>query len=203
MKGEAMNRFVPWPKDWFDKIFKRGLTYTPLMPTSAQKILTDWNAMQYGLRCHLAIGGYKFRPPGLSREELELHANGIVNLIANILVQMRAAEDVIHHYGLDAEYKMQTDRAQADVEKLMGPPPSQEETARLMAAIRAVRKAGKPSDLSKEEMASLVAMTRVVDGHAQVAEESNGHILGFPGSGGKGIGLGEERVQGDRGPSGG
>jgi len=165
-----MNRAVKFSKDWLDRLFKR----TAPLPTDAKKILTDWDAMQYGFRCHLALGGHKFAPPELSEQEVTMHATGIINMVANILVAHRAAEDVIRHHGLDEEYRAQSERAQRDVDALLGKNPTAQQESDLMAAIRAIQKAG----------------------------SRNGKVHRFPGAGGEGNGMGEGRVPDHRGEGG-
>ena len=162
---------MTWWKKFLASTLRISLSVeTATPPSSAQKIMDDWNALQYGLRCHMAVGGHKYCPPGLTRAQVELHATGTVNFLANMLVKLRAAEDVITHHGLTAEYIAQENRAQADVEKVLGPAAPVQDQAAVLAAVRAMQKAG----------------------------GKNGKIRRFPGAGGEGDGVGEGRLHGVR-----
>jgi hypothetical protein len=142
-------------------------------PTSATRVRKDIQSMQFGLLCVMALGGHKVAPEMLKDEEIKVQSDKTITLITNVLMMLRAAEDVITRHRLLEEYRNQTGVLQKDVEAAM-----KAEIEGVSAAVKDVlaREAKKEMD-------------------AREGKNGSGNGEAVPASRGSGEGLGQEDLR--------
>ena len=74
--------------------------------------------LQFGLRCVMASGGYKYNP-GLSETELKKIAESTFNDVVLMALRVTAAEEVLATWGKEAEYRSVLDKLVEDLRVAM------------------------------------------------------------------------------------
>jgi hypothetical protein len=78
-------------------------------PLDNKKLRMELQGLQFGLRCMMALGGYRVKPKDMSDDQVRERADATTTLCANLQLMIRCAEDVILRHGLRDEYQHQLD----------------------------------------------------------------------------------------------
>lgn len=110
----------------------------------AKKVDAELQGVRFGMRCMMILGGYKARQgldASLTDAEIQTRADATLTLIMNIMMMLRAAEDVLYRHGIIDEYMKQTEHLQQALQDLRQfPQPSGEELARLQSMLGTMAK---------------------------------------------------------------
>lgn len=99
---------------------RREATLPERKPSSMVQIGTDIDQLNYRLRCTMTLGGYKHKPPEIKDDaELKKLSDEGVTKVANVLLMLRCAEDVITRHGIEREYQKQVEEAQIALTKMI------------------------------------------------------------------------------------
>lgn len=110
----------------------------PAVPLDGKQMRGELDGLMFGLRCMMALGGYKVAPKGMSEDEIKARGDQTSTLCANLHLMVRCAEEVILRHGLVREYRQQLQ----DIEKKLSVPPEDQ-----IAATRAMLKVVKDVDV--------------------------------------------------------
>lgn len=98
-------------KRFFQQVWTEA-TLPRRKPTSVPVIVKDIDGMGFKLKCLMAQGGYRFKPPAMKDEEVKAIADSVGPETVNFIVMLRSAEDVLERHGLIPEYLDQCKEAQ-------------------------------------------------------------------------------------------
>jgi hypothetical protein len=76
----------------------------PAVPVDMKKMKGELQGLMFGMRCVMAHGGYKLKPPGMTDKELEQRSDNTTTMAANLHIMVRCAEKVLLRHGLTEEY---------------------------------------------------------------------------------------------------
>jgi hypothetical protein len=112
----------------------------PAIPLDVDQIRGELEGLKFGIRCMMAMGGYKLKPEGMNDEELKKKADSTTMLLANLHLMVRCAEEVIVRHGLGLEYQAQLTKIGEGLNAAVS---EQVHNRDQLAAMQALLKAGK------------------------------------------------------------
>jgi hypothetical protein len=127
-------------REWLARVAAEAKT-PPRTWTDAKQVKSDLQGIQWGLQCYFSLGGFKFRPKGVSEEDAWARTQEVLGNVTSVFMMIRCAEDVITRHGLVKEYQEQYAQVQRDVDVILKPIPEADQMAALRALVAAVNRA--------------------------------------------------------------